>query len=82
MMERKKGSKDRKLRAELKKQDELKKEIKQRIVELDEEDDAGYLQIDPEEDGDRMRTLKMKQGEISQLLGVQNARSSFELRLD
>ena len=42
-------------------------------------EDNGYIQLD--EDNDRERTLKVSQQDLSNMLGVQNANSIFDLNL-
>lgn len=38
--------------------------------------------MDSEEDGDRQRTLKVKQADLQNMLSVQNAQSVFDLDLN
>jgi U3 small nucleolar RNA-associated protein 7 len=75
---------DKKMKALLKKQDVLTEEIDLRLQEQKDffnTQQQGYLEVDPEEDGDRERTLKVKQDQLKGLLGVQNAQSVFDLSL-
>jgi len=81
---RDKKIKDKKLRAHLHTETTLKKEGDTRLQEEKDyfnTEQAGYLEVDHEEDGDRARTLKVGQDQLKTLLGVQNAQSVFNLNL-
>ena len=76
------GHKDKKVHAILKKTTVLKDEGDARLKEQSSyfnTEDNGYIQT--EEDNDRERTLKVKQKDLTEMLGVQNAQSVFDLNL-
>jgi len=63
-MEEKSKTKDKKVRAMLQLNKTLTAEATQRLREEKDffnTEQAGYLEVDPEEDGDRARTLKVGQ---------------------
>jgi len=76
------GHKDKKVHAILKKTTVLKDEGDARLKEQSSyfnTEENGYIQT--EEDNDRERTLKVKQKDLTEMLGVQNAQSVFDLNL-
>ena len=76
------GKRDKKMNAVLSKTKVLNDEMKQRLQEQSEyfnTEEAGYLEVDS--DNDRERTLKVKQDELKSMLGVTNAQSIFDLKL-
>jgi len=76
------GHKDKKVNAILRKTTVLKDEGDTRLKEQSSyfnTEDHGYIQT--EEDNDRERTLKVKQKDLTGMLGEQNAQSVFDLNL-
>ena len=68
-----KKAKDKKVRALLATHQTLTDEANKRLHEEKDffnTEQAGYLEIDEEEDGERARTLKINQKELKNLLGV------------
>ena len=74
---------DKKAKAHLKTTKILKDETNLRLQEQRDyfnTEEAGYLEVDS--DNDRERTLKVKQSEMKEMVGIQNANSIFDLKLD